>query len=97
MDIKEIIASIESKIEDKAFQAELKKDPIKAVENLLGINLPDEQVKAVMDFVKTKVNLDNISGIVKGVEGKLDGEKDGVKGILKDAGDMIGGLFGKKD
>ena len=50
-----------------------------------------------MDFVKTKVKLENFSGIVKGVEEKLDGEKDGVKGILKDAGEMLGGFFGKKD
>lgn len=59
MDIKakidEIIAKIKS---DDKFAAKFKKDPVKAVEDLLGVDLPDEQVEGVVSGVKAKLKLD---------------------------------------
>ena len=90
MDIKDMIAKVEAKVGDKAFQAALKKDPIKAVEDLLGVNLPDEQLKAVLAAAKAKLGSEEVSGIVKGAEEKLGDVMDDAKGLL-------GGLFSKKD
>ena len=65
MDIKEQIESIVEKLQkDKALQAQLKKDPVKAVEKLLGVDLPDDMVEKVVAGVKAKLSLDDVSGIV---------------------------------
>ncbi len=90
MDIKDMIAKVEAKIGDKAFQEALKKNPVKAVEDLLGVNLPDEQLKAVLAAAKAKLGSEEVSGIVKGAEEKLGDVMDDAKGLL-------GGLFSKKD
>lgn len=65
MDIKEQIESIAEKLQkDKALQAQFKKDPVKAVEKLLGVDLPDDMVEKVVAGVKAKLSLDDVSGIV---------------------------------
>ena len=65
MDIKEQIESIVEKLQkDKALQAQFKKDPVKAVEKLLGVDLPDDIVEKVVAGVKAKLSLDDVSGIV---------------------------------
>ena len=65
MDIKEQIESIVAKLQkDKALQAQFKKDPVKAVEKLLGVDLPDDMVEKVVAGVKAKLSLDDVSGIV---------------------------------
>ena len=65
MDIKEQIESIVEKLQkDKALQAQFKKDPVKAVEKLLGVDLPDDMVEQVVAGVKAKLSLDDVSGIV---------------------------------
>ena len=65
MDIKEQIESIVEKLQkDKALQAQFKKDPVKAVEKLLRVDLPDDMVEKVVAGVKAKLSLDDVSGIV---------------------------------
>ena len=65
MDIKEQIESIVEKLQkDKALQAQFKKDPVKAVEKLLGVDLPDDMVEKGVAGVKAKLSLDDVSGIV---------------------------------
>lgn len=61
MDIKEKIEELVNKIKnDKDFGDDFKKDPVKAVEGVLGINLPDEQIEKIIDGVKAKVKFDDI-------------------------------------
>ncbi|MBR3309894.1 MAG: hypothetical protein IKG00_08385 [Lachnospiraceae bacterium] len=90
MDIKAKVDELMTKVKgDDAFLAKFKEDPVKAVEGLVGVDLPDEQLKGIVDGLKGKLNLD------KDGDGKLDiieniGDKVG------DLGDKIGGLF-KKD
>ena len=63
MDIKAQIESIAEKIrKDKSLQDEFKKDPVKAVEKMLGVDLPDEVIEKVVTGVKAKVSLDDLSG-----------------------------------
>lgn len=70
MDIKAKIEELVEKIKGNPdLLNQFKSDPVKVVEGLLGVDLPDDQIKAVADGVKAKLNLDNLSGIA----GKLGG------------------------
>ena len=63
MDIKEKINEIVEKIKDNAEIKEVfEKDPIKAIENLLGVDLPDEVIEKIVDGVKAKISLDKVAG-----------------------------------
>lgn len=62
MDIKAKITELVEKIKtDKELQAEFKKDPIKAVEKLLGVDLPDDTVAKIVEGVKAKMTADKLS------------------------------------
>ena len=59
MDIKEQITKIVEKIKNEPEIAELfKKDPIKAVEKVLGVDLPDDVIENIVDGVKAKIDID---------------------------------------
>jgi hypothetical protein len=62
----EIIEKIKG---DKEIAAKFQKDPIATVEKLLGIDLPDEQLKSVVDFIKAKIDLDKIGNALGGLKG----------------------------
>lgn len=65
MDIKEQIEKIANKIQkDSDLQSQFKKDPIKAVEKLLGVDFPDDVIEKVVAGVKTKLSLDDLSDAV---------------------------------
>ena len=75
MDIKAKIEEIVQKLKkDESLMKSFKQDPIKTVEGLLGIDLPDDQLKPLVEGVKAKLNLDNLSGVVGGL-GSLLGKK----------------------
>lgn len=62
MDIKEKINEVVEKItKDKSLQEKFQKDPIKAVEDILGVDLPDEMIKKIVEGVKGKISVDKIS------------------------------------
>ena len=55
MDIKEKIEEIADKVKgDKDPQKNLTKNPVKAVEGVTGIDLPDDKINKVVDAVKDK-------------------------------------------
>lgn len=62
MDIKEQIEKLaESVLKDEKIKDIFTKDPIKAVEKVLGVDLPDEIVEKIVDGVKAKITVDQIS------------------------------------
>lgn len=72
MDIKAKIEEIVEKVKnDKNFAADFKADPVKAVEKVIGVDLPDDQVNKVIDGVKAKVSVDDVKDKVGGLLGKL--------------------------
>ncbi len=74
-DIKKIIEDIVKKIKgDKDIAAKFQKNPTKTVEGLIGVDLPDDQINAVVDGVKAKSNLDDIAGKLGGLGGLLGGK-----------------------
>lgn len=78
MDIQKIITDVLEKLQgDDGLIAKFNADPVKTLEGLLNIDLPDDQVNAVIKAVKAKLNLDdvtkgaeNILGAVKGLFNK---------------------------
>lgn len=72
MDIKENVSELVERIKkNPQLLKEFKENPVKVVEGILGMDLPDDQIKKLADLVKAKIDLDK-------------------------AGDLLGGLFGKK-
>lgn len=62
MDIKEKIIEVAEKItKDEKLQKQFKENPVKAVEDLLGVDLPDDLMEKIVDGVKAKVSLDQAS------------------------------------
>ncbi|MDE6873293.1 MAG: hypothetical protein K2P87_02395 [Lachnospiraceae bacterium] len=62
MDIKaQIEKVVESVTKDQTLLNQFQKEPVKAVEKVLGIDLPDDIVNKVIDGVKTKISLDKVS------------------------------------
>lgn len=72
MDIKAKVNELVEKIKkDPKLLEQFKEEPIKIVEELLGVDLPDDQIKQVAELVKAKIDLEK-------------------------AGNLLGGLFGRK-
>ncbi len=70
MDIKEKIEEIVAKIKaDPDFAKDFKAEPVKAVEKVLGVDLPDDIIEKVIDGVKSKVSFDDITDKVGGILG----------------------------
>ena len=68
MDIKKAIEDIVETIKnDEALQKQFLSDPAGALEKLTGIDLPTEQLDAVVSGVKAKLTADNIGDAVKGL------------------------------
>ena len=71
MDIKAKIDEVVNKVKnDKDFASKFQKEPIKAVEDVLGVDLPDDQIKGIIEGVKAKVNLGGIADKIGGLFGK---------------------------
>lgn len=75
MDIKELIKDkvddIVDKIKsDKTLMTRFKSEPVKVVEELIGVDLPDDQIEKLADAVKAKIDLDKIGGMLGGLFGK---------------------------
>jgi hypothetical protein len=74
MDIKAKIEEIVAKIKgDKNLLANFKNDPVKTVEGLIGVDLPDDIVEKIVEGVKGKITVDkakDVLGSIKGLFGK---------------------------
>lgn len=57
--IDDIVEKIKS---DKNIAAKFQKDPISTVEELIGIDLPNDQIEGIVDAIKAKINLDKLGG-----------------------------------
>ena len=74
MDLKAVVADLEAKIKGNPdVLANFKADPIKTVEGILGIDLPDEQLKSIADGLKAKLAASQVKDTVSGLGDKLKG------------------------
>jgi len=69
MDIKKTVKeTIEKITSDPALIAEFKKDPVKAVEKVLGVDLPDDVINPIIDGVKAKMTADKASEVIGSIK-----------------------------
>ena len=74
MDIKAKIDEIVNKVKsDPDIASKFQKDSIKTVEGILGVDLPDDVIKQIVDGVKAKVNVDELKGKIGALGGLFDG------------------------
>lgn len=64
MDIREKVEELVEKVtKDPALKAQFQKDPVKAVEKVLGVDLPDEAVEKIVAGVKGKLTVDAVGDV----------------------------------
>ncbi|MCH5344622.1 MAG: hypothetical protein J1E64_11330 [Acetatifactor sp.] len=69
MDIKEKINEIVEKIKkDPSLMEQFQKEPVKAVEKVLGVDLPDDVVEKIVDGVKAKISVDKVSDLAGSIK-----------------------------
>ena len=74
MDIKAMIEKAVKKLmSDKDLLAKFEKNPASVIEELIGMDLPDELVNLVIDGIKAKIKLDQLGGVLGGL-GKVFGK-----------------------
>ena len=62
MDIKAKIDEVVAKVKaDPNFAQKFKTEPIKAVEDVLGVDLPDDIIQKIIDGVKAKIDLGSVA------------------------------------
>ena len=71
MDFKAKAAELVEKIKnDPALLAQFREDPVAVVEKLVGVDLPEEQLRQAAELVKAKIDLDKASNLLGGLFGK---------------------------
>ena len=74
MDIKAKVEEIVKKLtSDKKLMEKFEKNPVSVLEDLLGVDLPDDQVNQLIDGIKAKIKLDKVGdalGSLSGLFGK---------------------------
>ena len=74
MDIQKIINDVLAKLKgDDGLLAKFKANPVKTLEDLTGLDLPDDKIDAVIKGIKAKLDLDDIAEKASGVLGALGG------------------------
>ena len=64
VNIKEIIENIVEEItKNKNLKEEFEKEPVKVIERIANVDLPDELVEKVVDGVKAKITMDKVADI----------------------------------
>ena len=70
MDIKAKIEQAAKKLlSDKNLMAKFEKNPASVIEELIGVDLPDDMVNQVIDGIKAKIKLDQIGNALGGLGG----------------------------
>jgi len=76
VDVKELIEKVVNKLEEKGITLEkFTKDPVKILEDILGVDLPDDKIDAIIDGVKLKLGADKAKDVL-GSLGGLFGKKN---------------------
>ena len=71
MDIKAKAAELVEKIkEDPSLLGEFRENPVKVVESIIGMDLPDDQILQLAELIKAKIDLDKVGSLLGGLFGK---------------------------
>lgn len=74
MDIKEKIEQTVKKLKDNpALLKKFDKEPVKVIEELIGVDLPDDLVEKLIDGIKARITAEKVGDALEGL-GKLFGK-----------------------
>ena len=74
MDIKEKIEQTVKKLKDNpALLKKFNTEPVKVIEELIGVDLPDDLVEKLIDGIKAKITAEKVGDALEGL-GKLFGK-----------------------
>ena len=66
MDIKEIIKdAVEKLMKDEALRKQFMDDPVKALEKILNVDLPDDLINPVIDGIKAKLTAEAVVDVAE--------------------------------
>ena len=72
MDIKEKISKIvEELMKNGSLKEQFETEPVKVIEKLLGVDLPDDVVEKIIDGVKAQLTLEKVSDAANVLKGLL--------------------------
>ncbi len=70
MDIKEQISKVVGEVsKNPNIKEQFEKEPIKVIEKIVGIDLPDDVVMKIIDGVKAKMTIDGVSKAADALKG----------------------------
>ncbi len=70
MDIKEQINKVVEEIsKNPNIKEQFEKEPVKVIEKLIGADLPDDIVMKIVDGIKAKLSIDNVSNLADSLKG----------------------------
>lgn len=68
MDIRKNVEELVEKIKkNPKMLADFKENPVPVVEALVGMDLPDDQIKQLAELVKAKIDLDKVGNLLGGL------------------------------
>ena len=71
MDIKAKATELVEKIKnDPALLRQFRENPVKVLETLLDMDLPDDQINQLAELIKAKIDLDKVGSLLGGLFGK---------------------------
>lgn len=70
MDFKKMVEEIVEKIQkDPKLLKKLEKEPVKVLEELTGLDLPDDDVNKLIKLIKAKIDMDKVGDMLGGLGG----------------------------
>lgn len=70
MDVKEQISKVAEEIsKNPNIKEQFEKEPVKVIEKMIGIDLPDDIVMKIIDGVKAKLTVDGVSKVADTLKG----------------------------
>jgi len=70
MDLKAKATELVEKIKnDPKLLKEFQENPVSLLEEILGVDLPDDQINQLADLIKAKIDLDKAGDLLKGIGG----------------------------
>ncbi len=69
-DVKEKIEEMVEKLKnDKDLYKKFQNDPVTALEGLIGIDLPNDEIEALVDGIQAKLKMDSVGDVIAGIGG----------------------------
>lgn len=68
MDIKKKVEELVEEIKkNPKLLADFRENPVPVVEKLVGMDLPDDQIKQMAELIKAKIDLDKVGSLLGGL------------------------------